>query len=115
MWFGTYDGLNKYDGYDFTIYKHNPLDSTSISNSYITDMFEDRAGTLWIATRDGLNQFDRGHNRFIRYLHEPNKPGSISHNTVNSIYQERSGRLWVGTAAGLNWFDPEQIIFFPIS
>ena len=50
MWFGTRDGLNKYDGYQFTVYKNNSEDTTSLSNNFITNMLEDSKGTLWIAT-----------------------------------------------------------------
>jgi ligand-binding sensor domain-containing protein len=50
MWFGTEDGLNKYDGYKFTIYKNDAQDSTSISDNWITSLFEDHTGTLWVGT-----------------------------------------------------------------
>src|SRR5947209_17940127 len=50
MWIGTRDGLNKYDGYKFTIYKYDPKDSNTISNNFIQDIIEDKDGNLWIAT-----------------------------------------------------------------
>jgi len=56
MWFGTQDGLNKYDGYRFTVYKHDVLDSNSLSNNCVNSIYEDRAGTLWIGTQDGRTQ-----------------------------------------------------------
>ena len=52
MWFGTNHGLNKYDGYNFTVYKHNPKDKTSLSNNSIESIYEDKNGNLWIAIVD---------------------------------------------------------------
>src|ERR1700732_3831763 len=53
IWIGTRDGLNKYDGYKFTIYRNNPEDPASISGNYIWNMIEDKQGNLWIGTVDG--------------------------------------------------------------
>src|SRR5687768_5958648 len=62
MWFGTVDGLNKYNGYNFIHYKHDPYDSTSLSNNQIHSVFEDKAGNLWVGTLDGLNKFNKNTN-----------------------------------------------------
>jgi ligand-binding sensor domain-containing protein len=59
MWFGTQDGLNVYNGFDFQVFSHDLLDSNSISNSYIHEIIEDENGLIWIATENGLNVFDR--------------------------------------------------------
>src|SRR5689334_7852902 len=86
MWFGTRDGLNKYDGYKFTVYKNNADDKTTISNDYIQDMIEGKDGSLWIATRGGgLNKFDREKNRFISYKHDPKNKNSISGDVVDAV------------------------------
>ena len=53
MWFGTEDGLNKYDGYSFTVYKHDPEDPNSLGGNWIQAILEDSSGTLWIGTREG--------------------------------------------------------------
>jgi ligand-binding sensor domain-containing protein len=106
MWFGTEAGLNKYDGYGFTIYKHEAADSASLSGDWVNSIYEDRAGTLWIGTFNyGLNRFDRETERFTRFLHDANDPHSLSDNEVYAIYEDRAGTLWVGTAKGLNRFD----------
>ncbi len=67
MWFGTWDGLNKYDGYKFSIYTYNPQDPYSLSDNEVRAIYEDSLGILWIGTMDGLNRFDRETERFIRF------------------------------------------------
>jgi ligand-binding sensor domain-containing protein len=67
MWFGTRDGLNRYDGNTFTIYKYDPEKKESISNNFINDILEDTQGNLWIATKSGLNKFDRKKNTFSHF------------------------------------------------
>ena len=64
MWFGTSDGLNKYDGYKFTFYKNDAKDSNTISNNFITGIVEDAEGIIWVATRGGgLNRYDKEKNK----------------------------------------------------
>src|SRR6185295_9360786 len=87
MWFGTRDGLNKYDGYEFTIYKNKAEDKNSISNNYIQSIKEGKNGCLWIATRGGgLNRYDRQKNRFTSFKHDPNNKYSISSDIVSAAY-----------------------------
>lgn len=104
MWFGTEDGLNKYDGYTFDIYKSAPSDSTSLSNNIIRCIFEDSRKNLFIGTDNGLNKYNRTNGTFTRYMHHAGK-GSISNNLIYSICEDRSGTVWVGTSAGLNAFN----------
>ena len=66
IWIGTQDGVNRYDGYTFTVFRHKPADTTSLSDSWITNLYEDRTGQLWITTRNGLNLFDAARERFTR-------------------------------------------------
>ena len=107
MWFGTQEGLAKYDGYTFTVYGPDPLDTDSLSDYTIYSIYEDSSGTLWIGTQSGgLNKFDRDREKFIRYQHDLDDPNSLGGNFVLSIYEDRSGTLWVGTrSGGLNKFD----------
>ncbi len=103
LWFGTQDGLNKFDGYNFTVYRHDPKNSNTLSHNEIFSIYEDSKGILWIGTGNGLNKFDL--NKFTNYLHNPNDPNSLSHNEVWSIYEDRNGILWIGTnGGGLNKF-----------
>src|SRR5882724_34402 len=107
MWFGTQDGLNRYDGYKFTVYKHDPEDPTSLGNSYVKDLLEDTKGNIWIATLGGgLNKFDREKNLFIRYRQDKKKTGSLSDDFVNCVSLDSGGDLWIGTeTGGLNKLD----------
>jgi ligand-binding sensor domain-containing protein/signal transduction histidine kinase len=112
LWFGTQDGLNKFDGYSFEIFKHHPLDSTTISHNWIWDINEDRAGNLWIATWRGLNKYDLNSSKFIRYLPEENNPNSINNSRPTSIKEDSDGNLWIGTwGGGISLYDPQNDTF----
>jgi len=106
MWFATEDGLNRYDGYAFTVYKPRPLDAAWLSDTYINVVAVDGAGVLWVGTYGGgLNRFDRRAGRFTVFRHDPAEPSSLSDDNVTAILADRHGTLWVGTARGLNRFD----------
>ncbi len=102
LWIGTQDGLNRYDGYGFKVYKHDPEDPTTISHNSILSMAEDKNGSLWIGTwGGGLNRYDPATETFTRYLPDPKDPASISNGTINSIKGDTNGDLWIATLAGL--------------
>jgi PAS domain S-box-containing protein len=108
LWIGTQDGLNRYDGYSFKIYKHDPDDPTSLSHNSILEIAEDQDGALSIGTwGGGLNYYDPLTEKFISYQHNPSDPASISDNTVTSIKKDFNGNLWIGTLKGLDRFDPK--------
>jgi len=110
MWFGTRDGLNRYDGYEMKVFRNDPADATSLSDNYIRVLWEDVDGMLWIGTRGGLNQFDPVLQTFRRFRNDPQNPNSLSHDTVESIIADRGARggLWIGTSGGgLNHLDPQ--------
>jgi ligand-binding sensor domain-containing protein/signal transduction histidine kinase len=107
MWFATLDGLNRYDGNAFVVYKHNPNDPGSLSANYIWDLMEDDQGYLWIATNSGgVSKFDPTTERFASYRHDPNNPNSISGDSVETIARDSRGYLWFGEGGGLDKFDP---------
>ncbi len=106
MWIGTQDGLNKFDGYTFTVYKSVAGDTTTVSNNYINTIYESSSGEIWVGTEAGLNRFDKTTETFTRYLHDPKNPKSISESFVWSICEGADSSLWVGTESkGLNRMD----------
>jgi signal transduction histidine kinase/CheY-like chemotaxis protein/ligand-binding sensor domain-containing protein len=106
MWFGTSDGLNKFDGYSFRIYRNNPKDENSISNNFINSIIEDSKGALWIATLGGgLSRYNREKEKFTHFKHDPKNPNSISSNEVVSVMIDHEGLLWVGTEEGLDVYN----------
>lgn len=91
MWFGTKDGLNRYDGYQFVVFRHDPFDSTSISDSDVMAVLEDRRGRLWVGTRNGgVNLFDRQRERFARIRGGPMR-------MITSIVEDSAGVIWIGS------------------
>ncbi|MDP4174881.1 MAG: two-component regulator propeller domain-containing protein [Bacteroidota bacterium] len=106
LWFGTLEGLNKYDGYNFTIFKANQSSKNSLSSSTIFKIYEDKRGNLWIGTLGGgLNKYDKEKECFVRYMHNSSDPFSISDNNVRAIFEDSNNNLWIGTNNGLNVFD----------
>jgi signal transduction histidine kinase/ligand-binding sensor domain-containing protein len=105
MWFGTEGGLNRYDGYEFTIYKHDPDDPTTLSDNQVHAIYEDQHGELWIGTNRGLDRFDWASGKFAHYQHNPDDPQSLSVGAVRSICEDGMGILWIGTGLGLSRFD----------
>lgn len=104
MWLGTRDGLNKYDGNKFTVYKNNPADSLSISNDDILSIEEDKDGFLWIGTYNGLNRYNPITNEFKTFFHS-NKKGCLSNNTIWGIEEIGDVEVWMATTNGLSIYN----------
>lgn len=103
LWIATQDGLNRYDGYSFKIFRHTADDTSTISSSYILDLHIDRDGELWIATIAGIDLYDRD----MQCFHRVGGEGSgLRENRVTALAEDTSGRLWIGTdGGGIHWLD----------
>jgi signal transduction histidine kinase/ligand-binding sensor domain-containing protein/DNA-binding response OmpR family regulator len=109
MWFGTRDGLNRFDGNKITVFKNRPGDPASISDNYIRCMVKDVHQALWVGTINGLNKFDPYRNTFKRYKHDPLRKGSLSGNGITCIYTGKKAELWIGTdGGGLDLYDAKK-------
>jgi len=112
IWFGTDDGLNRFDGLKFTIFKNNVSLKSTISDNWINCIFEDSEGRIWVGTSEGgLNRYEKFTNSFISYHTDSNK-NSISNNNVMSIVQKDKDHLWIGTNDGLNLLNIKTGKFF---
>ncbi|MBI1268431.1 MAG: hypothetical protein GC193_13470 [Cryomorphaceae bacterium] len=98
MWFGTQDGLNRYDGSDFKIYRNNS-DSSSLSDNFITAIAEDGNGFMWIGTRSGLNRLDPSNGKCIRL---PAMNLQTFHSSVNQLLYSNDGRIFSNEVGQLN-------------
>jgi len=107
LWIGTQDGLNRYDGYNFKIFKNDPDNPNSISYNSILAMEEDKDGSIWIGTwGGGLNRYNSVTDTFTRYLPDPKDPASLASGTIFSVKQDSNGNIWVATLAGLDRYNP---------
>ncbi len=112
LWFLTYMGADRYDGYNFDYIIHSEEDTNSLSNSGLFTLFEDSKGIFWFGTFEGLNRYDPSTNKFTHYINIPGDTASISDNNVRSIVETSDGSLWVGTYnGGLNLFDRKTSLF----
>jgi signal transduction histidine kinase/ligand-binding sensor domain-containing protein/DNA-binding response OmpR family regulator len=101
LWFATDDGLNKFDGTGFTVYRHRKTDSTSLKSNDVSALYEDRAGRIWVGTIMGsLHLYDRRKDSFFRIK---------TYHSINSICEDAQGKIWAGTTQGLIVIDPRTL------
>lgn len=107
MWFGTEDGLNRYDGYAFTQYYHDRSNPDALISDFIKDLVHDDDGNLWVSTDGGgLARWDRLADRFVRFRHDPEDPTSLPTDRIRGLHYDLEGALWIATRReGLVRFD----------
>jgi ligand-binding sensor domain-containing protein/signal transduction histidine kinase len=107
IWFGTQDGLNRYDGYSITVFKHNSTDSNSLADNSIWGLLSDSRGDVWVGTmRGGVDRYVVSQNRFVHYAHRVNDSSTISENNIISLFEDSEKSIWLGTLNnGLNRFE----------
>ncbi len=102
LWFCTQDGLNRYDGYTFRIFRNIPDDSLSLALNWVNDLYTAPSGRLWAITRSTLNLFNPTNETFTRFpLNAAQGASPQASVTVSGILESANGMLWVGTNIGL--------------
>lgn len=105
LWFATEDGLTKFNGLNFVIYRHDIKDSTSIRSNEVSSLHEDKQGRLWVGTSAGLHLYDRRKNNFFHYKESLIGDG-LSSGNIKGICSDNKGNIWVATLGGLNMLNP---------
>ena len=107
VWIGTQDGLVRYDGYGYKVFRPRPGDPHALSGSYVRSLLVARDGRLWVGTiSGGVSVFDPRSEQFTQYRHAPANPDSLANDRVEGLAQDRDGAIWLATDDGLDRFDP---------
>ena len=113
IWLGTNDGLCRYNGYEFKIYKHDEELENSITNNYIVDIKQDNSGNIWVGTANGLSKIDTKIDLITNYnMNDEEK--SLSHYNIGDILITKSGDVLVGISDGLNIYNEKKDEFYRI-
>lgn len=108
IWFGTINGLTRYDGRAFKRYFHNPLDSNSLISNYIECITIDHNGVFWIGSYGkGITKFNPKNNQFKRYKPIQDHPNGLNDGNVHQILEDKNGIIWIATNSGVSRLDPE--------
>jgi len=109
MWFSTYYGLNRYNGYNITSFYSTSEQEETLSSNFINTLLEDNTGNIWVGTAFGLNKFDKDTEKFTRYLVDLSKPASLTNNQIGTLLMDSRGHMWIGTMGGGLHYYHEQI------
>lgn len=114
MWFATEDGLNRFDGYSFSVFRYDPDLKSSIADNYISNIFKDSEGILWVSSRKGLLKFDPDVETFTLFQHDFENRERYTFNDVSFITEGAAGNLWIGWyGSGFASFDRSTHAFVP--
>jgi PAS domain S-box-containing protein len=113
LWFGTAEGLKRYDGYQFISFQHEADHPASLSSNNVGVMLNDSTNRLWVGTwGGGLNLYQPNSQTFQHFSHDPQQANSLGADKVQSLFESKSGEIWVGTnGGGLNLYQPETATF----
>ncbi len=105
LWFGTYTGLIKYDGYSFTSFHPDPFNKNSIPDNEVHLLCEDAKENIWIVGAAGVSKYDIRSGNFIGYHHDDKNKFSLPSENVSCLTKDMEGKIWIGTDAGLCFYD----------
>lgn len=109
LWIGTKDGLNRYDGYEFQVFRKSDTDSITLIDNYITAIFEDKEGMLWIGTMlNGITRYNPFLGEFISLTCARTINEQLSGQSIRSIRQDSKGNIWVGSSGGIDILTPQE-------
>ena len=111
MWFGTRNGLNRFDGYQFKIYKKDTSNQSLVADDVRNLYADPKTSHLWIGTNYGISKYNPSTDKFTNYVHNSKDKTSISSDIIRRTFRDSKGRLWIGTSRGLNLYDDEKDLF----
>lgn len=113
IWIATVDGLARYDGTGFKVYRHEAADPTSIAGNDVTTIFVDRDNRIWCALQShGVDMLDASRRTFTHFANDEKKPASLAEGDVWSIGQDAAGSMLFGMGGeGLDRMSPDMSVF----
>ncbi|HEX7846615.1 MAG TPA: two-component regulator propeller domain-containing protein [Chitinophagaceae bacterium] len=107
LWFLTFNGLNRYDGYSFRIYDYDPKDSNSITANFFYSLEQDPKGLLWMNSEsNGIYSFNPQTGLFVNYRNDPKNRNSLVSNQTTDLAVDKDGNIWIATSSGLDKLNP---------